>query len=93
MQVSYLVPKLASLLDAPFPFFIGVSPSVWNGIANKKVDDIIVYNADKQGFISEVKFPVLPEPMSTILIKTINTLLKSKEKFMNVPNTTHSKIV
>ena len=94
MEISYLVPKYISQLNSCSPFFIGVSPNVWHDISKTVIPtDIFVYDIDNKVFLNEPKLPILPEPMSTILITSLESLLNSKEKFTNIPNVPFSKIV
>jgi len=53
----------------------------------------MVYDIDNKKFVNELKLPEFPQPATNLLINTISDLLKSKEKFMNVPNASIEKIV
>lgn len=64
--ITYLNRELVDMLDAPFPFLIGVSTAVWEDICTLKdyPEDIYIFDLESQErrFISKVEIPELPQP-------------------------------
>lgn len=62
--ITYLNRELVDMLDAPFPFLIGVSTAVWEDICTLKdyPEDIYIFDLESQErrFISKVEIPELP---------------------------------
>lgn len=62
--ITYLNRELVDMLDAPFPFIIGVSTSTWEDICTLKdyPEEIYVFDleAQERRFISKFEIPELP---------------------------------
>ena len=64
--ITYLTRDLVDMLDAPFPFLIGVSTAMWDEICTLKdyPEEIIIFDLDSQErrVIPKFELPVLPSP-------------------------------
>ena len=62
--ITYLTPKLVDCLDAPFPYIIGVSRTVWENhcVMREYPDDVIIFDIDNQERVNWIREELPPLP-------------------------------
>lgn len=82
--ITYLNRDLVDMLDAPFPFVIGVSTSTWEDICTLKdyPEDIYIFDLESQErrFISKVEIPELPYPYGDDLLNGLKDVMDKKDR-------------
>lgn len=82
--ITYLNRELVDMLDAPFPFLIGVSTAVWEDICTLKdyPEDIYIFDLESQErrFISKVEIPELPQPCGDELLAGLKDVMDKKDR-------------
>lgn len=77
-HISYLKLEMIDFLDIPMPYIIGISSSIWNKIFmtkwNELSDDTVAFDLDTEDLMPKFEIVDKPEPMTTILINTLNEL-------------------
>ncbi len=100
--ITYLTPKLVECLDAPFPYLIGVSRTVWEDhcVMREYSEDVIVFDIDNQERLNwcREEMPPLPQPQANILERQLRELLDMKDRYTenimagNVQDMTRDKV-
>jgi hypothetical protein len=82
--ITYLTRELVDLLDAPFPFLIGISEETWEYVNTVKEfpDDIIIFDLETQErkFIPKFDIPELPKPYGDDLLKSLRIVMDKKDR-------------
>lgn len=82
-HISYLKLEMIDYLDVPMPYIIGISSNIWNKIFMNKwhelSDDTVAFDLDTEDFMPKLEIIERPEPMTTILIETLNDLYQRYE--------------
>ena len=72
------------MLDAPFPFMIGVSTATWEDICTLKdyPEDIYIFDLDSQErrFIPKYEIPELPQPYGDDLLAGLKDVMDKKDR-------------
>jgi len=84
--ITYLTNELADYLEAPVPYLIGVSTTIWSQIMYMKEygEDIIIFDLETQErkFIPKMDIPELPRPYGDDLLNGLKDILYRKQKRM-----------
>lgn len=80
MNISYIKEEMIDYIDSPVPYLIGVSDELWtNKISmtkwNETQDDVVAFHLESALMMQKIDIPSGPEPMTSILIHTIEDLL------------------
>ena len=82
--ITYLTRDLVDMLDAPFPFLIGVSTAMWDEICTLKdyPEEIIIFDLDSQErrVIPKFELPVLPSPQGEDLLAGLKDVMDKKDR-------------
>ena len=82
--ITYLTRELVDMLDAPFPFMIGVSTATWEDICTLKdyPEDIYIFDLDSQErrFIPKYEIPDLPQPYGDDLLAGLKDVMDKKDR-------------
>lgn len=85
--ITYLTNELIDYLEAPFPYLIGVSTTIWSQIMYMKEygEEIIIFDLESQErkFIPKLDIPELPRPYGDDLLNGLKDVLYRKEKRMH----------
>ena len=72
------------MLDAPFPFLIGVSTATWDNICTLKdfSEEIFIFDLESQErrFISKYELPELPKPQGDDLLAGLKDVIDKKDR-------------
>lgn len=81
--ITYLTRDLVDMLDAPFPFIIGVSTSTWEDICTLKdfPEELYVFDLESQGRrnIQRFEIPELPQPQGDSLLAGLKDIMEKKD--------------
>jgi hypothetical protein len=84
--ITYLTNELVDYLEAPVPYLIGVSTTIWSQIMYMKEygEDIIIFDLETQErkFIPKMDIPELPRPYGDDLLNGLKDILYRKQKRM-----------
>ena len=82
--ITYLNRELVDMLDAPFPFMIGVSTRTWEDICTLKdyPEEIVIFDLESQErrFISKTEIPELPKPYGEELLAGLKDVMDKKDR-------------
>ena len=82
--ITYLNRELVDMLDAPFPFLIGVSTRTWEDICTIKEysDEIYIFDLESQErrYIPKSDIPELPYPYGDELLSGLKDVMEKKDR-------------
>ncbi|CDW76045.1 UNKNOWN [Stylonychia lemnae] len=79
LNITNLKQEMIDYIDSPVPYVIGIQESVWNKIFMRKwsevSDDTVCFVIDTALLTTKVDLPNSPEPMTSILLQTLQDIL------------------
>ena len=82
--ITYINRDIVDMLDAPFPFLIGISTATWEDICTLKdyPEDIYIFDLESQErrFLSKVDVPELPQPYGDDLLAGLKDVMDKKDR-------------
>ena len=82
--ITYLTRELVDMLDAPFPFMIGVSWATWDSICLTKdyAEEIFIFDLESQErrYITKQEVPELPSPFGDDLLAGLKDVMDKKDR-------------